>query len=179
MNKQQKEKFVTNLAKDLRAASSVVLVDYAGLSVKLQQKLKSELKGVDATMVVVKNSLFKLAGKKAGTPKEALTDTVLAGPTAIVITVEDPISPLQVLGKFSKANEIPQFKIGIIENVFQNTEALVKLSKLPSKDMLVTQAIGAIAAPLYGLVGTLTGPMQKLVFILDEYSKSKAQNSNS
>ncbi|QQS39374.1 50S ribosomal protein L10 [Candidatus Woesebacteria bacterium] len=170
MNKVSKEKFVSDLAKEIKAASCVVLVDYMGLTVKLQQALKSELSKVNATMVVVKNTLFKLAAEKADAPKET-TDTALVGPTAMVITTGDPIAPLQVLGKFSKVNELPQFKIGIVENVFQNSETLLKLSTLPGKDALFAQALGAIAAPLYGIVGTLNAPMQKLVYVLSEAAK--------
>ena len=171
MNKQEKKKFVEGLSKEIEAASTVALVDYAGLNVKMLQEIKRELKKVDTRVVIVKNTLFKIAGEKAKAPKEALQDSVLAGPTAMVITEGDPIAPLQILGKFAKANELPQFKVGIVEGTFQDKEGLTKLSKLPGKDALVGQAMGAIAAPLYGLVGTLNAPMQKLVHVLSEASK--------
>ncbi len=177
MNKQDKVEAVQALTTELKSATAVVLVDYAGLNVKSQQSLKNELKKVGAQMIVVKNTLFKLAGKEAKSPDEALTDTVLAGPTAMVITKEDPIAPLQVLDKFIKENELPQFKVGIVESVFQDKNALIKLSKLPGKEVLAAQAVGAIAAPLYGLVGTLQGNMQKLVFILKSASESKGSSA--
>lgn len=175
MIRKEKETLVQTLTQELKSASSIVLVDYAGLDVKKSQALKSELKKVNARMLVVKNTLFKLAGKAINAPQETLSDEVLSGPTAMVITTEDPIAPLQVLGKFAKENELPKFKVGVIENVFQNTETLVKLSQLPSKEVLVGQALGTIAAPLYGLVGTLQGNLQKLVWIL----KSKSEMVNS
>ena len=174
MTNQDKVETVKALTKDIKDSSAVVLVDYAGLDVKSQQELKRELKKVDARMLVVKNTLFKIAGKEAGSPEEALTDTVLSGPTAMILTKKDPIAPLQVLDKFMKENELPQFKVGIVENAFQDKDALIKLSKLPGKEVLAAQAVGAVAAPLYGLVGTLQGPMQKLVFILKQASQKES-----
>ena len=114
----------------------------------MQQDLKKNLKEVGANMTIVKNTLLKRAGEDAKLSKDAFNDEVLSGPTAIVMTEEDPIAPLQVLAKFTKDNEIPQFKVGVVEGNFRDKESLITLSKLPSKEILVGQAIGAIGAPL-------------------------------
>lgn len=168
MKKAEKGFFVQNLTEELKEASSIVLVDHSGLNVKAQQELKKRLREVNAKMLVVKNTLFKLAGASAKVPKETLTDTALAGPTALVMTEDDPIAPLQVLGKFAQEHEIPQLKVGIIEGKFQDNEQLITISKLPSKEVLVGQAVGAIGSPLYGIVRVLQGNMQKLISILEQ-----------
>jgi len=170
MKKQEKIFFVENLTEELRSAKSVVLINYAGLSVKAQQELKKRLKEVGAKMLVVKNTLLKRAGEAAKVDNQILTDSVLTGQTALVISEDDPIAPLGVLGKFAKEFEVPQFKVGLVEGSFQDTEALKKLSALPGKDALLSQLLGALMSPSYGLVGTLNANMQKLLFIL----KSKA-----
>jgi large subunit ribosomal protein L10 len=179
MKKQEKSFFVQNLAEELKLANAVILVDYTGLTVKAQQELKKKLKKVNTRMIVVKNTLFKLAGQSINSNKEILSDTVLEGPTALVISEDDAIAPLQVLAKFAKEYEVPQLKVGLIEGAFQNKEELTKLSTLPGKDVLIGQVLGSVAAPMHGLVSTLQGNMQKLVFILDEYSKSEARNPKS
>ncbi|MFV1917381.1 MAG: 50S ribosomal protein L10 [Patescibacteria group bacterium] len=172
MKKQEKSFFVKNLAEELRGASSVVLIDYSGLNVKAQQDLKKKLREVNAKMLVVKNTLFKLAGKSAKVSEGALTDTVLTGQNALILTEGDPIAPLSVLGKFAQEHSIPQLKVGVIEGSFQNKEDLVLLSKLLSKEILVGQVIGTIAGPLYGIVDVLQGNIQKLLYILNEKVKS-------
>jgi len=177
MKKQEKSFFVQNLTEELKSASSVILVDYAGLTVKAQQDLKKLLREVNARMLVVKNTLLKRAGESAKIDSEALTDTVLQGPTALILSEEDPIAPLQILAKFAKEFEIPQLKVGIVEGSFQNKETLTKLSTLPGKDVLIGQAIGAIGAPIHGLIGTLQGNMQKLVYILEEYKSKRVEES--
>ncbi|BCX15030.1 MAG: 50S ribosomal protein L10 [Patescibacteria group bacterium] len=171
MKRTEKTLFVENLKEELKSSTSVVLIDFQGLSVKLQQDLKKRLKEVGAKMVVVKNTLFKIASKGANMPEEITSDTVLCGPSAIVITEGDPIAPLQVLAKFASEFEIPQFKVGVVEGKFQDKENLIALSKLPSKNVLLGQALGSISSPLYGIVATLQNNLQKLVFILDQASK--------
>ena len=171
MKRVQKEDFVTSLIGNLTDAKSIVLVDFNGLGVKMQQELKKELKKVGATMVVVKNTLFKLASQKAKVPQETYSDTVLTGPTALVIGESDPIAPLQVLAKFAQTNEVPQFKVGIVEGSFQEKESLIRLSTLPGKEVLYAQVVGGISAPLYQIVGTLQGNLQKLLFVLTQASK--------
>ncbi len=170
MLKADKIQLVKDLTEDLKEAKAVVLVDYMGLTVKQGQDLKKQLKAVGAGMSVVKNTLFRLAAKENKLPSE-LSDTVLDGPSALVITKEDPIAPLQVLAKFAKALQLPQFKVGVIEGTFHDKAGLLKLSTLPSREVLLGQAVGAIAAPLYGIVSTLQGNIQKLLYVL----KAKAQ----
>lgn len=171
MKKQEKTFFVQNLSEELKGAKSIILVDYSGLSVSMQQELKKKLKEVGAKMVVVKNTLFKLAGKDAKVSDNVLTDTVLTGQTALVLALEDPVAPLGVLAKFAKEFEVPQLKVGIVEGSFQDKESLDVLSKLPGRDVLLIQTVGAIASPAYGLVGTLQTNLQKLMYILDSKVK--------
>ncbi len=171
MKKQEKTFFVQNLSEELKGAKSIILVDYSGLSVSMQQELKKKLKEVDAKMVVVKNTLFKLAGKDAKVLDNVLTDTVLTGQTALVLALEDPVAPLGVLAKFAKEFEVPQLKVGIIEGSFQNKESLNKLSKLPGRDALLIQTVGVISAPTHGIVGTLQANLQELIYILETKAK--------
>jgi large subunit ribosomal protein L10 len=172
MRKQEKVFFVENLTAELKAAKSVVLINYAGLSVKSQQELKKRLKEVGARMLVVKNTLLKRAGEAAKTDTSILEDSVLSGQTALVIAEDDPIAPIQVLGKFTRefvseaGYAVPQLKVGIIEGAFQDTETLTKIATLPGKDALLGQLLGALLSPAYGLVGTLEGNLQKLIYIL-------------
>lgn len=179
MKRTEKTFFVENLTQELKGATCIVLVDYTGLSVKLQQDLKKRLTSISAKILVVKNTLFKLAGKVAKLPEETLSDTVLSGPTAMIISDKDSVAPLQILSKFAKENEIINFKVGVIDKIFQDKESLMKLSLLPTKDVLSAQAVGVIAGPLYALVSTLQGNLQKLVYILNAKSQSTNIESQS
>lgn len=174
MLKAGKITLVENLTKELAGAKSLVLVNYSGLNVKAQQDLKSRLSASGSRMVVVKNTLLKRAGEAAKIDKQVLEDSILQGQTALVISGEDAVAPIQILGKFAKENEVPKFKVGIVDGTFQDEASLAKLSTLPGRDVLLGQLLGALMASEYGLVGTLQGNLQKLVYIL----KSKAGGEN-
>lgn len=171
MKKQEKTFFVDNLSQELKDAKSIYLVDYSGLSVSMQQDLKKRLKEADAKMIVVKNTLLKLAGKKAKVTDSVLEDSILTGQTALILALKDPVSPLSTLAKFTKEFEIPKLKVGIVEGSFKDKEELDILSKLPGKDVLLYQTVGVIGSPIYGLLGTLESNFQKLMYILESKSK--------
>ncbi len=168
MKKAEKILFVDNLTAELKSAKSLVLINYTGLSVKSQQELKKRLNEVGAKMLVVKNTLLKRASEAAKINKEVLTDEVLSEQTALVISEGDPISFIQVLGKFAKEHEVPQMKVGITDGLFQDNATLSKLATLPGRDVLLGQLLNSLMSLSYGLVGTLTGNLQKLVYILRE-----------
>lgn len=172
MKKKEKTLFVDNLTAELASAKSLVLINYTGLSVASQQELKKRLKEVGAKMLVVKNTLLKRASERAQIDKEVLTNEVLSGQTALVITSSDPISFIQVLGKFSKEFSVPQMKAGVIDGLFQDSDTLAKLSTLPEKSVLLGQLLNSLMSASYGLIGTLNGNLQKLVYILGQKSES-------
>lgn len=174
MLKADKKVLVQDLSKTLQGANSVVLVNYSGLNVKGQQELKTRLNAVDARMIVVKNTLLKIAASEAKLDMKAFTDDILQGQTALVVATGDSVAPIQVLGKFAKEFELPKFKVGIVEGTFSSDSDLAKISTLPTKDVLLSQVLGSLMSSMYGLVGTLNGNMQKLVYIL----KTKAGGDN-
>lgn len=166
--KPEKQAKLDQLADDFKNAKSAVFVDYKGMNVSSVSEFRNTLREVGGRMLVAKNTLIKLAGQKAEFPEEALTDTVLEGQTAVVLAEgEDSVSPIQVLGKYAKDNEMPVIKAGVLDKNFYNLEGVLKISKLPSKVELYANVVGAVAGPMHGLVGTLNAPAQKLITILE------------
>lgn len=163
MIKQDKTDLVSKLTTSFKEAKSISLVNFAGLNIQAQQDLKKRLKGVSATMIVAKNTLIKIAADEAKLPKEITEDGVLSGQTAVVMTNDDPVSPIQTIGKFSIENDALKFKAGILEGEFQNQESLVAISKLPSKEALAGQVVGTIAGPMYALISNLQANVQELL----------------
>lgn len=171
MKKIEKQTFVENLKAELKDAKSVVLVNYAGLSVKSQQELKARLSEVDGKMIVVKNTLLSRAAESAGFKTEDI-ESSLSGQTALVVAKgDDAVAPIQILGKFAKEFEVPKFKVGMVEGSFQDSQSLSQISNLPNRDALLGQVLGTLMGLQYGLVGTLNGNLQKLVYVLDQASK--------
>lgn len=172
MRKAEKPFFVQNLTQELKSASSIVLVDYSGMNVKMQQQLKKKLREVGAEMMVVKNTLFRLAARNAKLQEDIVSDNVLTGPIALIVTEADPIAPIQVLGKFVQEHQIPNLKIGVVEGRLQDQNSLIAISKLPTHEALLGQFLGTVAQPMFGLVFTLQANLQKLVWVLKSKSSS-------
>ena len=173
--KQEKKDYLSSLADTFKEAGSITFVDYTGMDVGMQQELKKRLKESDGHMFVAKNTLIQLAGKKANLPEEVIDSQILSGQTAVIVSNQDPVSPIQILGEFIKNSESLKFKAGVVEGAFQTKDSLLAISKLPGKTELFANVVGAISAPMYGLVSTLEGNLQKLVYILNAH---KAQSAN-
>ncbi len=160
---QQKSDIVNELSKNFKEAKSISLVDFTGLDIVAQQDLKKRLKIASSKMVVVKNTLIKRAIDEAKMPKELGDVSVLSGQTAVVLGNEDPVSPIQTIGKFAKENEALKFKAGILDGIFQDRDSLIVISKLPTKDVLNGQVVGSIAGPMYALISNLQANVQELI----------------
>lgn len=171
MKKAEKIFFVENLAAELAAAKSFVLVNFTGLTVKSQQELKKRLAQVGAKMIVVKNTLLKRAGEAAKIDSQVLSDTILTGQTALILAEGESVAPLQILAKFTKEFDTPKFKVGVIDGKFFDSPSLSQLSTLPPRDILLNQLSGVLISPLSGLVSTLSANTQKLLYLLNEKMK--------
>lgn len=179
MKKAQKPAFVSQIAEKIKQSKSVVAVNYQGISVKDITKLRQDIEAAGGEFQVIKNTLIKLALEEAGALKkdQITTDNeLLMGPTALVFAAGDEIAPLQLLGK-STSDSALKLKFGIFKaagtgsagekhDLYETTKLSV-LSKLPGKQILQGKVVGSLMSPLYGLVGTLRGNLQSLVYILN------------
>lgn len=150
----QKQERVNELTEMLKGAVSGVLVDYKGITVEQDTKLRKELREAGVTYFVEKNSMLRFALKNAGL--DGLSN-VLEGTTAIAISSADQTAPARILGKFAENDKSERFKLkaGFVEGEIYDAKGVMALSKIPSKEVLLSQ-----------LVGSLKGPMQKLAAVL-------------
>ena len=145
----------------LKSSCSGVLVDYSGITVEEDTKLRKELREAGVTYFVEKNTLLRLAFKEVGL--DGLCD-VLEGTTAIAVCENDQTAPARILGKFAEAHDDKfNLKAGFVEGEIYDAKGVVALSKIPSKETLLAQ-----------LVGSLQGPMQKLAATLQALQEKKA-----
>lgn len=173
MRKAQKPAFVTEIAEKIKQSKSVVAINYQGISVKDMTKLRQSVEEAGGEFQVIKNTLIKLALEEAGAlEKDQITtdNELLMGPTALVFAAGDEIGPLQLLGK--AVGDTPlKLKFGIFvagdKSDLYSAAKLTTLSKLPGKLVLQGRVVGSLMSPLYGLVGTLRGNLQSLIYILN------------
>lgn len=137
----QKEEEVKNLAEKLKDAKLVLLTDYRGISVEDVTSLRNNLRETNSEYKVIKNNIVKRALDANG---ENELDSVLEGPTAVVISNDDYLAPLKAIYNFSKDNDYYKIKGGIVEGKVLSVEELITLAKLPSRQELLGMLAGAL-----------------------------------
>ncbi|MBD5113272.1 MAG: 50S ribosomal protein L10 [Ruminococcaceae bacterium] len=154
----QKQQFVADLAEKLKNAACGVLVDYKGISVEDDTKLRKELREANVDYFVVKNTLLKRACDIAGLSG---LDEVLNGTTAIALSNEDIIAAPKVLFKQAESsNGKFSIKLGFVDGQVISKEDVEAYAKLPSKETLLSQ-----------LVFMLQSPIQRFAIAINEIAK--------
>ncbi len=164
-----KTKMLEQLRQWGEEATMIALFDFKGLTVAEMNDLRKQLKQKGYVVKVVKNNLMKLALQER-VPE--IVD-VLVGPTAIIVSFGDEVEPVKIFADFSKEVEKGDFKAAIMHGQFLNRDEVLRLSKLPSAQDLRAQVVGAVAGPLYGIVGVLSGVMRGLVYALNSIKEKK------
>jgi len=130
VNAAEKNANIDALKTRLASAQSLVLADFRGLTVESDNKLRREFRAVGCEYQVVKNTLLGKAVK--GTPMEVL-EPLLAGPTAIAYSAEDPSAPAKVATKVARAESKFVIKGGFLDGKLLDQKGVAALSSLPGK----------------------------------------------
>jgi len=158
---ESKKEKVAALTELLKNSAAGVLVDYRGINVSEDTKLRKELREAEINYFVEKNSMLRLAFRNVGL--DGLED-VLEGTTAIALSAADQTAPARILGKFAENTKDKfELKAGFIGTEVYDNKGVTALSKIPSRDVLLSQ-----------LVYSLQGPMQKLAATLKALEEKRA-----
>ncbi len=158
---------VAEIVEALNGATTGVLMDYRGLTVEEDTKLRNDLRAAGVKYFVVKNTLLRLAANQVGLEE---LDSILHGPTALAIS-EDPVAPAKILFDFAKNNEKVEIKSGFMDGKVLSEEELTRLAKTPSKDALIAKIMGSLNAPISNLARLLSTIAEGGVEIADLIAK--------
>lgn len=140
-----KQPIVDEIKANVEDAASVVLVDYRGLTVEQDTKLRKQLREAGVIYKVYKNTLMKRAFE--GTDFAQL-DPHLDGPSAIAISKTDATAPARILAKFAKEAEALEIKAGIVEGTYYDAKGIQVISSIPSREELLSKFLGSIQSPI-------------------------------
>lgn len=156
---ESKKAKVEQLTELLKGSVSGVVVDYKGITVDEDTQLRKELREAGVKYFVEKNTMLKRAFNNIG--MEGF-DEVLNGTTAIALSVDDQTAPARILGKFAEKDENKfNLKAGFVEGVVYDAAGVEKLSKIPSKDVLLAQLVGSLQGSIQKLAATLQALAEK------------------
>ncbi len=142
---EQKQQVVNDLAERIQGSVAGVIVSYDGITVEEDTKLRRELREAGVKYTVVKNTLIKRAADKAGLSG---IDDVLNGTSAIATSEEDYVAAARILQKFADGHKTFSIKSGYLDNEVISLEKIESLAKLPSREVLLANVLGAFQAPI-------------------------------
>ncbi|MBN2573122.1 MAG: 50S ribosomal protein L10 [Deltaproteobacteria bacterium] len=163
MNAADKNASIDSLKTRLASAQSLVLADFRGVTVESDNKLRREFRAVGCEYQVVKNTLLGKAVK--GTPMEIL-EPLLAGPTAIAFSVEDPSAPAKVATKVARAESKFVIKGGFLDGKLLDQKGVEALSSLPGKAEARATFLATLLAASQDFLRLLAAASQNFVYLL-------------
>jgi len=177
MERSEKERQVAELTERLRGADTLIVADYRGLTMAQIDALRTRLLEQGARFTVVKNTLTRRAAEAAG------ADSLLAmleGPTAIAFLESDgdPAAVAKALQDAARETQVLAVRGGVLQGRPVTSEEIAELATLPSVEILRSQVLGAITAPLTAIVALFTTPLTDLVGLIDARIEQLAESAS-
>ncbi len=170
-SREDKKKIIDELTNVFKNPTSVLVVEYRGLDVKTMQSVRCRVKQTDAELRVVKNKFLLKACE--GTEVERIKD-LFRGPTAIAICGPEFPATAKVFAEARKEFEKLVVKGGLVDGKVCGVEEIEQISKLPSRQVLISMFASALAAPVSNFVGTLDQIRSKFVYALEALKQKKS-----
>lgn len=149
---ERKKQHVADITELLKGSAAGVLVDYRGLTVEQDTKLRSKLRESGVKYSVIKNTMLRFASDEAGLGD---LDPILHGPTALATSADDVVAPAKVLMDFAKENDALEIKAGFVDGKVISIDEVKVYASIPSKEVLISKMLGSLQSPISALARTL------------------------
>lgn len=140
-----KKQQVATLKERLDSSIAGVVVDYKGITVEDDTKLRKELREAGVEYTVVKNTIL---GRAIDGTSLADMSGALEGTTAIATSKDDHIAAARILNKYAEKSDSFKLKTGYLDGEVISLEKLTELAKLPSREVLLATVLSAFNAPI-------------------------------
>ena len=155
----EKQAYVAALREKLMNSVAGVVVEYKGISVADDTKLRAELRAAGVEYAVVKNTMLRLAVKDTDLADMA---GVFTGSTALALSTEDPIAPARILNKYAEGSKGKfSLKGGYLEGKVMDGAELTAIANLPSREGLLSMLCSALQGNIRGLAVALNAVAEK------------------
>jgi large subunit ribosomal protein L10 len=165
---------IEELEKEFKSAKGLFIADNHKINVEKITALRTTFRKAGIRYIVVKNTLAQTAAKRIG--KEELVP-YFKGPTGVAIARTEGTAPAKIIREFQKDNkDLFALKVACVDgSVFNATDAM-RLADLPSREVLLSQLLGCLQAPMGKLAGSLNGILGKFVGTLNALKDKKASS---
>lgn len=142
---EKKKQQVAELSARLQKSCAGIIVDYKGINVEDDTKLRRELREANVNYTVVKNSILARAAEDAGLKIES---SVVEGTTAVATSDDDYVAAARILNKYAEAHKNFNIKTGYLDGEIIDDAKIVSLAKLPSREVLLATVCSVFNAPI-------------------------------
>ena len=155
---EQKKQIVADLAEQIKASSSGVVVNYQGITVEKDTALRKALREAGVKYVVMKNTLTGRACDMCGYED---IKQYLNGMTAIAISKDDPIAPAKIMKEYAEKIESFEILAGYVDGGVIDKAGVLNLADIPSKEVLIAKFLGSIKSPIYNFAYAIQAIIDK------------------
>ena len=171
MERAEKEQIVEELSARITRSQVAVIADYKGLSVSEFNELRNLLRAGNAQGQVVKNTLARLSAKKSvGDDVSADFEKFLAtlkGPTLLITSEADPVSPAKILAQFMKEKQKVVVRGAWLDGQFLDQKGVDSLSKMPGKEEVLAKLLSLLNTPATQLLRLMNTPATQVTRVID------------
>ena len=155
---EKKQQIVADLAEQLKNSPAGVVVNYQGITVEDDTKMRKALREAGVSYSVQKNSMTGRACDEVGLGdmKQYLT-----GMTAIAIGTTDAVAPAKVLKEYAEKIESFEILAGYLDGAVVDKATVMQLADIPSKEVLLAKFLGSIKSPLYNFAYAIQAIIDK------------------
>ncbi len=169
MPTEKKKQIMDGLEQTFIQCDSGIMTDYRGLKTSDLVNLRRKIRESGGEFHVVKNTLARIAAKKAG--KEHIS-AIFEGQMAIIFAKEDISKSARSLTEYLAASKMAiSIKGGFLGNKLLGPRDIATLATLPTKKVLIGKVMGGIQGPIYGLMSMVNAPTRGLLVALQERMK--------
>jgi large subunit ribosomal protein L10 len=176
LSKERKNELVAQYIEQLERGQGIILTDYKGLDVSEMSRIRNALRPIGGQFQVVKNRLLLLALKEVGI---SLPDEWLVEPTAVGFCYDEVPAAAKILVDTAKDTKVLRIKGGWMGAAPLSADQVSDIADLPSREVLLAQALGAINAPASQVVGVIASGIRQIVNVLQAYVEKLEESAGS
>ena len=165
MPTEAKRESIAELRAELDAHRTMIVSEYRGLKVKEITEIRRALRKQDVSYRVVKNRLMRIAAQD--NPAADALSPLLTGPSAIAFGNDEAATAKAVLDATRPYAKIVKITGGVLGSRAIDADGVTKLATLPSREVLLAEALGAIVAPLSTTAGLFDAPLRDVAGLVD------------
>lgn len=171
-SKSKKSKVLDDVKVVLGDSSNLVLTEYRGINVEQMTGLRADLRKAGVKFKVIKNTLLKKLIKDLGL---ANLDAHLHGPVGVAFLGKDVAAGSKAVLNSTKKNPLFLVKAGLVEGKVVSADGIKALALLPSREVMLSQLLRTMQAPVRGFMVVARGNTQKLVYALNALKEQKSK----